>query len=101
MSLMSELGDEILAPVKKGLYITSAVIVVGGIAVAANSKIGRSFLSNVKDAVTATTSESKKAKIEQKGEIIDVEAIEPGESSDNDEVNMIASNKKLKGEENV
>lgn len=75
MSIMSDLADEVLKPVRIGLFVTSAVIVVGGLAIGANSKKGRKFLKNVKNAILTKEPETSiDHKVDEKADevIIDV-----------------------------
>lgn len=92
MSIMSDIQNEIMKPVKVGFYVFSAVIVIGGIAISANSKYGRKFLKKVGTAVTGDkpkTIENKKPDV-----IIDVEAEDVSATP-------VAVERKPKGSENV
>lgn len=51
MGIMTDLADEAIKPVKTAVYIGSAVLVAGGGIMLANSKRGRKFFGNVKNAI--------------------------------------------------
>lgn len=106
MSLMNDLADEVLKPVKTGLYIGGAVVTIGSLAMLANSKMGRKFFTGVKDAMTGdevpanTTGKTKK--------IEKPVTKEPTEIEDDGAVNMtdeeeevVPEKKAIKGSNNV
>lgn len=60
MSFLSDAAEEAMKPIKTGVYIGSAVLTVGLLAIAANSGPGRTLLKKIKDSVTSDDVKDKK-----------------------------------------
>lgn len=106
MSVMNDLANEVLKPVKTGLYIGGAVLTIGSLAMLANSKTGRKFFSGVKEAMAGDDKHTDTSNNTKQIEKQDVQ--EPIEIGNDASVNMtdeedivVPKKNTIKGSNNV